>query len=76
MATKKETIKARIFVQDCYTTYELNDLEGLKKRCVANFTNEQPAITIESIRVYIKPVDNKAYYVVNDEFTGSIELDA
>lgn len=73
---EKSAVKAQMFVQDCYSTYELTDLDGLKERCVTDFSNLQPAIAVEAIRIYIKPVDGKAYYVVNDEFTGSISLDA
>jgi hypothetical protein len=29
---------------------------------------------VRSLRVYIKPEDSAAYFVINDEFTGKIEL--
>ena len=30
--------------------------------------------SIKTIRLYVKPEEQKAYYVINDKATGSIEL--
>ena len=30
--------------------------------------------SIKTVRVYIKPEENMAYYVINDKFKGSVEL--
>ena len=30
---------------------------------------------IKDFKLYIKPEENAAYYVINDDFTGSIQLD-
>ncbi len=29
---------------------------------------------IKGIKIYVKPEDNKAYYVINDEIEGSVDL--
>jgi hypothetical protein len=72
---KKSTIDARIFIQDCSDSFELSkNIEEIKKRSLEDFAGLQPDVTAESIRIYIKPNANKAYYVVNDEFKGSIDL--
>lgn len=30
---------------------------------------------IKTLKIYIKPEENAAYYVINDDFTGNIQLD-
>ena len=29
---------------------------------------------MKSLTLYLKPEENKAYYVINDEITGSVEI--
>ena len=30
--------------------------------------------TVKDLRIYLKPEDTKAYYVINDNFAGEVEL--
>lgn len=43
--------------------------EKVKKNYLADNDAE-----IKSLKIYVKPEDNKAYYVVNDETEGNVEL--
>ena len=46
-----------------------------KERAVAAFVAEgHKASAVKKLAVYLKPEEGKAYYVVNDEVNGSIDL--
>lgn len=65
--TRKTAVKESVYLQ--YLGKELNSadiVEAAKKA-----SGEK---TITSITVYLKPEENKAYYVVNGDVTGSVEL--
>lgn len=42
----------------------MDDYDSVKK-------GEDPAV---DTRIYLKPEDSKAYYVINDDYAGEIEL--
>lgn len=69
---KKAENEAEVFVE-----FEgiQSSLADVKKRVVDAFVSEghRPS-TIKSLRVYLKPVDHAAYYVINDKFMGSVDL--
>ena len=47
----------------------------LRDQAVAAYVAEgHRASSIKSFRLYVKPEERKAYYVVNDKYTGSIEF--
>lgn len=41
------------------------DMGGFIEKCKADYKSKHPRSRINSIKIYIKPEDNKAYYVVN-----------
>lgn len=70
--TAKKTASARkakesVCLQYAGRELEVADIvEKVKKACAGK--------TIKDIRVYLKPEENMAYYVVNGEDTGSVEM--
>ena len=40
----------------------------------SDYEEREDSKTIKKLRIYIKPEERKAYYVVNDNSTGSIDL--
>lgn len=58
---------------------ELNGKQTPEKDLIAaakkDFTNSgKKASEAKDIAVYVKPEENKAYYVINSDFSGSIDL--
>ena len=39
-----------------------------------NYKENGGAAEIKDVKIYVKPQDNKAYYVVNGEKEGSVDL--
>ena len=70
---KKEAVKSQYIVQ-----YQNNEVELEKKieeRVKAQFVSEgHKAGTIKKINVYVKPEEYSAYYVINDKFSGRVDL--
>ena len=52
-----------IFVQHANRQF---DCAALVERCKADFKAKHPSTMIRSCKLYIKPEDNMAYYVIND----------
>ena len=50
------------------------DMEALAAEAKAAFRAENKRTAVTSCRVYLKLEDNAAYYVINDNFRGHIEL--
>ena len=51
------------------------DLSAVKEQVVAAYVAEgHRASAIKKLTIYLKPEERKAYYVINDVATGSIEL--
>ncbi len=70
---KKAPAKVSTSVYVQYADKEVNALnitDDVKKAFKASGNKT----AIKKINVYIKPEENTAYYVINDEFTGSISL--
>lgn len=63
--------KPEYFVQ--FNGHEV-DMETLSDQAKAAFKEEHKRTAILSCRIYLKPEDNAAYYVVNDSFFGRIDL--
>ena len=62
----------QLIVQFAGKDYDISNLEAIVKKDwkdAGRKVNE-----LETLNVYVKPEEGKAYYVVNKEFEGSIEL--
>lgn len=71
MASKK-SLKVDMMLQYGGCDYDLN---GLTERVCENYAEYGNAdAKVDSIRIYLKPEDGKAYYVINDTVTGSVDL--
>ena len=69
---KKEPVKAEIIVQ--YKEGETS-IQDLEEKVKAQFVAEgHRAGCIKSLNIYVKPEDYKAYYVINEKFSGSVDL--
>ena len=63
--------KTEYYVQ--YAGREI-DVEALAVKAKAAFKAEHKRTAVLSCRIYVKPEDNAAYYVINDTFFGRVEL--
>lgn len=71
-AKKAVEDKAAVYVQ--YGDKEVVAKDVLEAAKADFKANPETKGTVRSIKVYIKPEDNAAYYVVNDKFEGKIDL--
>ena len=70
--TVKEPAKTEFIVEFQGNAASVANLEDKVK---AQFVAEgHRAGCIKTLNIYIKPEDYKAYYVINDKFTGSVDL--
>ena len=67
------TAKEEIFVQ--YGQHEVRTSDILEKAKEDYISKGKKLSDIKEIQIYIKPVDNAAYYVVNHSETGKIEAE-
>ena len=66
--TRKPAVKSTVTVQFAGREFKTTDIvESVK----AAYTGEAPLKTVD---VYVKPEEGKAYYVVNGDVTGAVEL--
>ncbi len=72
-AAKKPVIKESVYLQ--YQGREISQ-QDLVKQVKEIWTKQlkKKVGEIKSISIYLKPEENTAYYVVNDDVTGSIAL--
>lgn len=70
-AKKVTPKKAEFYVQ--FNGREIN-LEDLAAQAKATFKEDNKRTAVLSCRVYVKPEDSAAYYVINDTYFGRIEL--
>ena len=68
-AAKAETVITLEFGD--YTAVMATVEEKVKAQIVAEGVK---ASAIKSLNIYVKPFENKAYYVVNEDVTGSVDL--
>lgn len=69
---KKEAAEAEIFVQ-----FGANEsaLAGVVDKIKAEYVDQgHRASSIKSLKVYLKPEDGAAYYVINDKLAGRVDL--
>lgn len=71
--TRKTTVKETVYLQ--YLGKEINK-DDLVKQVKDIWTKElkNKAGDLKSVTLYLKPEENMAYYVINDDVTGSIAL--
>ena len=51
------------------------DVNDCRSRAIEDFASSgHAACAIKSLAIYLKPEDRKAYYVVNGEYRGSVDL--
>ena len=65
---EKSADKEQIFLQ--YASKEVN-MADVVESCKAAYRANNPRKQIRSIKIYVKPDENKAYYVINDKESGS-----
>jgi uncharacterized protein YgbK (DUF1537 family) len=70
-AAKKVPMKPEVYVQFGGQEVRTDELVQDAKTAYKAAGNRA---AVRSLRVYIKPEDSAAYFVINDEFTGKIEL--
>ena len=71
-AAKKEPVKPEIIVQ--YQNREV-DTAAIEERVKDQFVAEgHKAGFIRKLSIYIKPEEYSAYYVINDKFSGRVDL--
>ena len=61
-----------IFIQ--YGAMEWKTSELMERAKAAYAAEGHRASSIKSVNLYVKPMDHKAYYVINEKVTGSIDL--
>lgn len=68
----KEVMKPQVIVQ--FQNHEVTT-EAVEERVKAQFVAEgHRAGTIKKLNIYVKPEEYAAYYVINDKFTGKVDL--
>ena len=77
-AKKKTTTAKKAVAETVYLQYlgkEINK-EDLMKQVKEIWTKElkNKVGDMKSVTLYLKPEENKAYYVINEEVTGSIDM--
>lgn len=73
-AAKKSAVQKveEIYLQTGGQEWNVSDC---KERAVAAFVAEgHKASSVKKLVMYLKPEEGKAYYVINDEVNGSIDL--
>ncbi|NBI11525.1 hypothetical protein D1641_16165 [Colidextribacter sp. OB.20] len=68
---KAQNMRPEIFVQ--YQGGEIS-MDALVDAVKANFHEEKKRTLITDLKLYIKPEERTAYYVVNETFEGKIPL--
>ena len=66
--TRKPAVKSTVTVQFAGKEFKTSELVDQIK---ASYTGEAALKTVE---VYVKPEEGKAYYVINGDVTGAVEL--
>ncbi len=62
-----------IFVQFAGKEFNVPEIVATAKAAFKEFAPYGQK-AVKSCQVYVKPEENAAYYVINDDFTGKIEL--
>ena len=68
---KAESMKPAVFVQ--YLGREA-DMDTLVESAKAAFHSENQRAPITDLKLYVKPEENAAYYVINETYSGKLGL--
>lgn len=49
-------------------------MAAISEKVKQSYKNSGNEAEIKDIKIYVKPEDQKAYYVINGEFEGNVEL--
>lgn len=74
--TAKKAASAVKKVEDVFVQYGEKEVKvaELVSTAKAAFKEANGRKAIKTVQVYVKPEENAAYYVINSEFTGKIDL--
>ena len=72
-AAKKTEQKCEMHIQYGGKSYSQEDLVKIAKD-VWKYDLKLKATELSSVNLYVKPEENKVYYVMNGEFTGSFDI--
>ena len=72
-AAKKAAAKANVFVQFAGKSFSQDELVKIAQD-VWQYDMNKKAADIKTVDIYVKPEENKAYFVVNGETAGSFDL--
>ena len=72
-AKKAAAKKAEVTVEFAGKAYSTEQLVQIAKD-VWKYDLGRKATEFKTVKIYVKPEENQAYYVVNDEVTGSFSL--
>lgn len=72
----KTVAKAAPMKPELYVQYDFNqiDISGVVDAAKAAFKAEHSRVAVKSCKIYVKPQERAAYYVINDDFTGKLDL--
>ena len=71
--SKKTELKQKLYLQYGGKSYAQEDLLKIAKD-VWKYDLKKKAGELASVELYVKPEENKVYYVMNGEFTGSFDI--
>ena len=72
-AAKKVEQKCEMHIQYAGKSYSQEDLVKIAKD-VWKYDLKRKVGELSSVELYVKPEENKVYYVMNGEFTGSFDI--
>ncbi|MDO5539087.1 MAG: DUF6465 family protein [Eubacteriales bacterium] len=77
-AVTKTTVKKTAVKETVYVQFMGNEVstDEIMKKVKENWTKvlKNKVGDMKSVTLYIKPEEGKAYFVINDDVTGSVEL--
>lgn len=72
----KAAARARVPAPEIIVQYAGNEVNAgaLADAAIAQFRTEKKRTKISDFKLYVKPEERAAYYVINDEYTGKVEF--
>jgi len=68
----KSSLKKTVYLQFCGKEVSLDEVEGaIKENYDIEKKGKDPAF---DIKIYLKPEDDRAYYVINNDYAGDVAL--
>ena len=69
-ARRTKKVQEEYFVEFNGSSVSMNTVQER----IAEAVKAEKSIKAETVKVYVKPQDGKAYYVINEDVTGSVDL--